>query len=511
MQPPTGNRYTAKCKYCLTGLEGKPERLHQHVLKTKSNPEAPVEIMTESSKSSMQPARQESILNWCSKPMLLVQSERLHLKLLNAIVYEHILTKKFSNYLQKKLTTMSTFTDATICLDGWTDVSGNSIYSFMILKEREEHVIDIINLSTNRHRSSFLMNKTKEILARNRFQMSSAIACVTDNPPIMESMKNLLNKCALQTWQKEQGISHFLSTFCETSETDKINYPEIKENIKIIINDRYHFASNDTLVKIIKLVVDAIGRLESRDATLADIFKKLIYLHLEILRLNVPISSLKAHILAIIGQRAREFSGDIYFIALFLFPSYKNIAISNYMNSDRLLRECLELAKAWNFNKRETSLLYNELVNYKNNDLPFDNINSNIHQSPRTFWTGFSDNSPFFADSSRKFSPLLLIVPLIRNELNNLVKKDKPKPVLVPELSEENIDIFFEDMNEESEDEQEEVNEQIEAVNVNDEDQSIMEEYFDFALFEREQEESSFIEQAHDHSMMQQNDTENKE
>ncbi|CAG8669415.1 4673_t:CDS:1, partial [Cetraspora pellucida] len=99
----------------------------------------------------------------------------------------------------------------------------------------------------------------------------------------------------------------------------------------------------------------------------------------------------------------------------------------------------------------------------------------------------------------------------IRNELNNLVKKDKLKPVLVPELSEKNIDIFFEDTNEESEDEQKEVNEQIEAVNVNDEDQSIIEEYFDFALFEREQEESSFIKQAHDHSIVQQNDTENEE
>src|SRR6185437_1720424 len=30
-----GNRYTAKCKYCLVELSGKPEKLHQHVTRCK--------------------------------------------------------------------------------------------------------------------------------------------------------------------------------------------------------------------------------------------------------------------------------------------------------------------------------------------------------------------------------------------------------------------------------------------------------------------------------------------
>src|SRR5260363_371971 len=34
----TGNRYTAKCKYCLVELKGKPDRLHQHVTRCKSWP-----------------------------------------------------------------------------------------------------------------------------------------------------------------------------------------------------------------------------------------------------------------------------------------------------------------------------------------------------------------------------------------------------------------------------------------------------------------------------------------
>ncbi|CAG8448340.1 13750_t:CDS:2, partial [Cetraspora pellucida] len=617
----TGNRYAAKCKYCLIELESKPERLHNHVLKCNSWPvsekasyfkkatehtppirkrikptqdQESIETIAESAesaKSAISPTKQESILNWCSKPLPSTQFEKLHSKLLNAIIYGRILTKKFSNYLQNKLTKMSTFTNATICLDGWTDVSGNSIYGFMILKEQEEHVIDIVDLSANRHRATFIMNKTREILTGNGFQMSSAIACVTDNPPVMNSMKNLLKKeypnivsikcclhafnliakniasftsivstCnanqklvnfftashiwkhALQNWQKEQGVSHFLSTFCETrwysiakvclgvsvfergfqhclrlSETDKINYPEIKENIKAIINDRYHFASNDALIKVIKPIVDAIGRLESRDTTLADIFKELIYLHLEISKLDIPISGLKAHALAVISQRAKEFSDDIYFIALFLFPPYKNMAISNYMNIDCLLCECLELAKAWNFDKRKTGLLYKELMSYKNNDPPFDHIKLSLQKSPREFWTRFTDNSPLLHRFAMK---VLAIVPhsLTKTKSRNclspdtLSKLDEQKPVLMPEVSEENIENTDEDDEDvQYDDNDNEVNEQIEAVSIDDEEFSIMEEFFDFEAFKKDQENFLLIEEDHSYLTVQQSNNESEE
>ncbi|CAG8576685.1 2182_t:CDS:1, partial [Scutellospora calospora] len=35
-----GNRYTAKCKYCLCELSGKSERLHRHVLRCSDYPVA---------------------------------------------------------------------------------------------------------------------------------------------------------------------------------------------------------------------------------------------------------------------------------------------------------------------------------------------------------------------------------------------------------------------------------------------------------------------------------------
>lgn len=62
----------------------------------------------------------------------------------------------------------------------------------MVLKELQEYLVDIIDLSADRHRAAFIKETTKDTLTRNGFQIKSAIACVIDNPPVMESMRNLL-------------------------------------------------------------------------------------------------------------------------------------------------------------------------------------------------------------------------------------------------------------------------------------------------------------------------------
>ena len=79
----------------------------------------------------------------------------------------------------------------------------------------------------------------------------------------------------------------------------------------------------------------------------------------------------------------------------------------------------------------------------------------------------------------------------------------------MPELSTKIIDLFFEDTNK-GESEQDKVDEQIEVVNIDDNDQHIMDKFFNFALFEKEK-ELLFIEQTHSHSMIQQSDTKNEE
>ncbi|RIB00257.1 hypothetical protein C2G38_2234962 [Gigaspora rosea] len=83
------------------------------------------------------------------------------------MIKEPVLTEMFSNHILNKLETLSTLTDLTISLDGWTVNSGNSIYGFMLLKKNQETVLDILDLFAYRHTGEFLKDKVKEVLFTN--------------------------------------------------------------------------------------------------------------------------------------------------------------------------------------------------------------------------------------------------------------------------------------------------------------------------------------------------------
>ncbi|CAG8670315.1 18041_t:CDS:2 [Cetraspora pellucida] len=383
----TGNRYTAN-NYIkkITSSTSKSSSKSQKNVKISSNSDNGE--FTSSFHSILK--CQESLINWYTKPVPQDQQAKIDKKLLDAVVHANlpfkivenpyvlkflnelapnykppsantlsakVLNNSFSSYLEKKFEIMESITDITIALDGWQDISRNSIYGFMALKEDQEYdeLEKILQLSS---------------LAIN----SSVIACVMDNPLVMIKMRTDLQKdypnivpirCCLHAfnllaknisafrplltviknnqklvnfftsfhiwlrtlhdWQKKEGLSYSLTTFCETrwyslakvclgvktyerafnscirlSGTD--NYPIIKAEIQNIINNCYHFANNDTLLTVLIPVVDAIGHLESRDATLADIFKELIGIYNTISTTNIPIDGFKNHTLAAINK-----------------------------------------------------------------------------------------------------------------------------------------------------------------------------------------------------------------
>ncbi|RIB14939.1 hypothetical protein C2G38_2193640 [Gigaspora rosea] len=88
------------------------------------------------------------------------------------------------------------------------------------------------------------------------------------------------------------------------------------------------------LMKVVKPVVNAIGRLESNNFILADIFKELTCIYYQLALLQVPIDGFREHTLAVV----------------------------NKLNENEVICALLELAKAWNFSKRDTSLLFKELI-----------------------------------------------------------------------------------------------------------------------------------------------------
>ena len=463
---------------------------------------------------SVNAPQQQSILGWVSKPMSSEAQNNIDDYLLEAIIHGgvpfrfadniffrkfvnslcstykvpsgeilrgRVLTNMFSKLLGKKLNYLPSFKDYTICFDGWTDVSGNSIYAFMVLKEECEDVLDIIDLSEFRHTALELKSQLLSNLLLNGARVENAIACVTDSPSNMVKLRNDLKalhpnivsiRCclhgfnllakdiagfpeiarvvkvnqklvnyftsshiwrkALKNWQVEKKIPHFLSTFCETRwyslakvclgvaiyeegfrhclELSKnVEYPSItNSDVRDVIKSRHHFADNECLVEALKPVIDVIGKLEQRTTTLADVLGSFITLYHNAKNSHYAIRGFQQHILGAIGKRVQEFEDPIYFVALFLHPGCKKMAMSRKMTGDLIIKNAMEIAKNWNFSKREVLLLMRELINYKNGDAPFDGLNEVHNQSPRVFWNNFCGASPML----RRFATMLFsIVP----------------------------------------------------------------------------------------------------
>ena len=79
--------------------------------------------------------------------------------------------------------------------DGWTDVSNNSIYGLMLLHSmNKSEVIDIVNVSSEHHRSEFLLKITKEILAQCTVSMNTIKCVVTDSPTPRLKYRHLLSE-----------------------------------------------------------------------------------------------------------------------------------------------------------------------------------------------------------------------------------------------------------------------------------------------------------------------------
>lgn len=218
-------------------------------------------------------------------------------------------------------------------------------------------------------------------------------------------------------WQEEKKLPHFLNTFCETrwyslsrvclgvaaykegfryclELSKRPEYPNITNmEVHNIIEDRQHFAANDCLVEALNPVVSVIGMLKKRTATLADVLWGFIMIYYNAKKSDFAIQGLKEHVLCAIGKRAKDFEDPIYFIALFLHPPYKKMAMSGNMTDDKIIRAALETAKVWHFSKHEVGLLFKELVNYKNGDAPFDDLKESSNRCARDFWEKFNGAS----------------------------------------------------------------------------------------------------------------------
>ncbi|KAF6134636.1 hypothetical protein GIB67_002037 [Kingdonia uniflora] len=516
----TGNRYSAKCGFCLCSVPGRPDKLQDHVISCRSWPIVEknkyLEVVdTEKRPGSRKKNRprdpkvvvplasssmRQNTSSLVARPPSPQRADDNHSLLLKAIIYGglpftfadnvyfkeflhalspsynapssdtlrgHLFTEMFSEHLQKKRSHFPSINDYTICFDGFTDVSENSIYAYMLLTEETDHVLEIADLSAAQHSSIELKERLLSSLYRARALLDNAIACVTDSPATMVKVQSdfqvmhpnvipircclhafnlvvkdilgfplFVNVCKLNQalvnyftssyswrkilnkWQEVKKIPHHLSTFCDTrwfslarvcigvatyeegflhcfELSDRPDYPWITdEEVRNTIMSRPHFEHNECLVEALKPIIDVIGKLKRRTTTVADVLWSFIeiYRYAKISHYKLP--GLKEHILCAIGKRVKEFQDPIYFIALFLHPACKNVAMSRMMMAEKIIRAALEIAKVWHFNKHDTCLLFKELISYRNGDAPFNELRGTINRSTHDIWNQFRSTSP---------------------------------------------------------------------------------------------------------------------
>jgi len=300
-------------------------------------------------------------------------------------------------------------------------------------------------------------------------------------------------------------------------------------DVKTIIRSRLHFAKNSQLTQILKPIIDSIGRLEGRDATLGDILAEFCYIRSAWMRLP-PLDSedandFKAHALRILSERAKPFNEEVYIVAFYLSPRYKRVAISRKWDFRTIWNSILNIVKVWGLTINDVQKLRAEISQYQNDDGPFLNANG-LPKDPRTFWNLIVDVPtlrrfalklfaivPHGAAVERLFSTLSLAKSKIRNRLSvdSLkqiamlradLKKDSIRPTVVSRLStftmgneiENNIDAVFEEYQVIDDDDQELLEENIREWELNDEyeaelqnaEPDILDEFFDFDLYEEE-------------------------
>ena len=138
---------------------------------------------------------------------------------------------------------------------------------------------------------------------------------------------------------------------------------------------RWH--RTDQLIRVCKPLVDIIGDVEARDATLADCMLQLIWAHREVTRLVVkPGDDLGflQHAQQVLNTQFHEMNTDLHWLSLFLHPLCRKLAISNSRHSRKLedaYKISLNIALRWGWSKEMATALLRDIKGYFHAHAPF--------------------------------------------------------------------------------------------------------------------------------------------
>ena len=136
-----------------------------------------------------------------------------------------LLEDMFLHHFSEMLDELHAANDMTILLDGWTDVSGHSIYAYIGQTQESLFVLDICQFK-QRPSADNIKSQLFDILKKLNLSTKQLLAVTTDTPQVMEKLRrdissehpNILNiKCGLHILNRaiQRAVKHqdLLETF----------------------------------------------------------------------------------------------------------------------------------------------------------------------------------------------------------------------------------------------------------------------------------------------------------
>ncbi|CAG8646295.1 26320_t:CDS:2, partial [Dentiscutata erythropus] len=127
--------------------------------------------------------------------------------------------------------------------------------------------------------------------------------------------------------------------------------PSFPTKIKEIITSHRHFFENEQFTTVLRYIVDAIAKLESNNTILGDIFAELLFIYKKLKSSEFEDFDygLIDHAKNIVNFQAKEFDEPIYYLAFFLNPKFRKIALSKKLTYDDIVVYALTFAQKWSF------------------------------------------------------------------------------------------------------------------------------------------------------------------
>ncbi|KDQ15260.1 hypothetical protein BOTBODRAFT_108857 [Botryobasidium botryosum FD-172 SS1] len=153
--------------------------------------------------------------------------------------------------------------------------------------------------------------------------------------------------------------------------------PVSKDVLQTILRDLNHWDAVAHLLQYCKPLVDAIGNLESREASLADCLLELLRCAQTIIGIPVEendVPGFSAHAKCVFNAEFHKINTNLMFLVLFLHPFCRNLAISQAARSRTLhdiYRIALDIVRKWGWDENQATMLLRDLKDYYQGKAPF--------------------------------------------------------------------------------------------------------------------------------------------